>query len=273
MAFAKAGKYLQKSIRIGGRVRTLYYGMGPDAAERALADERIEADREQERRERLAVEEEHRRLYDEEQARGVAVRRIVAVILEAIGYVRYARNPWRRRAMRRGVRSMMPAVRNDPGPPPAPKDVEALIARVRAGEPGSLPDLADLAKVHPRIVVDATTNDLAWCARTFLAEDLANGDEAGVIGIETRLELIAADLAGEGASLALQLCAEVVAFGWLEYWTMSAAIAKGGKVAMTTTMDLRRQDAAHRRFLASLRTFARIASLEGRTGMFADPFK
>jgi len=168
---------------------------------------------------------------------------------------------------------MMPAVRNDPGPPPAPKDVEALIARVRAGEPGSLPDLADLAKVHPRIVVDATTNDLAWCARTLLAEDLAKGDEAGVIGIETRLELIAADLAGEGASLALQLCAEVVAYSWIEYWTMSAAIAKGGKVAMTTTMDLRRQDAAHRRFLSSLRTFARIASLEGRTGKFAEPFK
>ena len=272
MAFAKAGKYLQKSIRIGGRVRTLYYGMGPDAAERALADERIEADREQERRERLAVEEEHRRLYDEEQARGVAVRRIVAVILEAMGFVRYARNPWRRRAMRRGVRSMMPAVRNDPGPPPAPKDVEALIARVRAGEPGSLPDLADLAKVHPRIVVDATGNDLAWCARTYLAEDLAKGDETGVIGIETRLELIAADLAGEGASLALQLCADVVAYSWIEYWTMSAAIARGG-MATTTTMDLRRQDAAHRRFMSSLRTFQRIASLEGKTGMFADPFK
>ena len=174
--------------------------------------------------------------------------------------------------MRRGVRSMMPAVRDNPGPPPAPKDVEALIARVRAGEPGSLPDLADLAMVHPRIVVDATSSDLAWCARTYLAEDLAKGDEAGVIGIEARLELIAADLAGEGASLALQLCADVVAYSWIEYWTMSAAIARGG-MATTTTMDLRRQDAAHRRFLASLRTFQRIASLEGKTGMFADPFK
>jgi hypothetical protein len=273
VAFAKAGRYLQHSIRIGGRVSTEYYGMGHYAADLATMDVIFRAERDRERLERLAVDEEHRRLYDEEQARGVAVRRMVAVILTALGFVRYARNPWRRRAMRRGVRSMTPAVCSDPGPPPVPAEVEALVKRTSAGEKEALWSLCELAKVHPRVVVDATTNDLCWCARTLLADHLGNGDKAQEIGIETRLELIAADLAGEGASLALQLCAEVVAFSWLEYWTLSAAIARGGRLAKTTPIEIRRQNAAHRRFLASLRTFTQIASLEGRGGTFADLFK
>jgi hypothetical protein len=62
MAYAKAGQYIQKSIRIDGRVTTQYLGCDQFAAHLADLDGIIRRDLERQRLERLEGETEHRRL-------------------------------------------------------------------------------------------------------------------------------------------------------------------------------------------------------------------
>jgi hypothetical protein len=97
MAYAEAGKYLQRAVRVNGRVRTEYYGSGPYAADLAAMDAIIRRRRREERLKRVAVETEHRKLLDEETDRGRAIRQMVDACLSGLGFVRYVRNPWRKR--------------------------------------------------------------------------------------------------------------------------------------------------------------------------------
>jgi hypothetical protein len=258
MAHLMAGRYWRRSIRVGDSVRHEYYGCDQAAAELAALDALIMVDRRRERQELLEAEERARRLYEQERARGLAVRAMVAVELEAMGFRRSGRNPWRR-AMRK-IQLPRPG---DPGRPPSPREVQALVRRVQAGKPGALADLADLAKVHPRIVAESTTSDLAKIARTFLAEKVSGSgrNKAGELAVEARLDLLEAELAGTARGLAAKLCAAAAVHAGAEYWAITAAMAK--LLGRATPGDLRRQRAALSMYLSSLRTFARIRAIEG----------
>jgi hypothetical protein len=269
MAYVRDGRYVYQSLRIGGRVTSVYLGSGPAAVEVAAANDAILEDRRRGQLERRRAEEEQRALLAGERDRGRGLRRIVAVVLEAFGYIQYQRNPWRRRAMRQTELARPDAT------PPGREAIRSLVARVHKGEQGALPDLAAMARLHPRLVASATCKDLAYAARLMLAARLSGEDRASEVGFTTRIDLVASDLAGEGASPALRLCAQVVAFSWAEYWVLS--IVSANNLANTHPMQLKRQDAAQRRFLAALRAYSRIASLEGRPAaagnLFTDTFK
>jgi hypothetical protein len=259
MAYIKLRGYLHKSIRRGGRVTTRYLGRGDIGAGLAEVDDILRERRLAERRERAEAEERAVELYDRERSRGLAVRRLVAVVLAPLGIVRYQRQrTWRRRSMK----ATTPARRGEPKPP-SPKQVRALVKRVRAGDPDALVDLAELAKLHPRLVAETTTTDLARCARMFLAELLASKtrDKAAEVAVEARLDLLEAELAATSRGPASRLVAAAVTHSGAEYWALTAAAAR--VLGKMTTGDLRRQGAALSRYLSALRTFARIRAIEG----------
>jgi hypothetical protein len=255
MAYLRDGKYWQQSIRRDGAATTRYLGKGEWGAARA---EMEMVERGRTAAERIAAAEADdaaRRLLAREEARGAATRRAVAVILEPMGLVRYSRNPWRRRAMR--------SIQGPRGKSPAPQRVAALMRRVRAGKEGALPELAALAKVHPKAVAEAAATDLVRCARGMLADLLAGRgrDKAASVAMEARLDVIEAELAPAGSGAATRLLAAVVAHCWAEHWAITAACSK--LLGSTAPGDLRRQYAALRRYLAALRSYAQVERLEG----------
>jgi hypothetical protein len=254
----RAGGYWKKTIRVGDRTTSRYLGKGEWGAGLAEADMILRGRREAERLERLEAEEEARRRLAREEVRDARTRRVVAAVLVGLGFIRYQRNPWRRQAMRsiEGPR--------DSGKPPAARRVAALVKRVRAGKPGALPELAALARAHPRVVAEATMTDMNWCAKSALAELLAGHgrDEATAVAVEARLDLLEAELAPAGSGIATRLLAAVVAHAWAENWAITAACSK--LLGKTAPGDLRRQHAALRRYLASLRSYAQVERLEGR---------
>src|ERR1700689_4073656 len=96
MALAK-GKYYQRSIRVNGKVKTRYYGGGAAALLAFLCDQDLAAQSEEIRRETAAREAEQRGLCRAEGARGESLRKLVTVCLESSGFIRYRRNPWKKR--------------------------------------------------------------------------------------------------------------------------------------------------------------------------------
>src|SRR5262249_43908814 len=146
--------------------------------------------RQREQAHQLARERTLKELADfhDENARGESTRALVAVCLEASGYIRYQRNPWRRRRMK--------ALPN-PGPAPTRAEVKVLIKKVRENVDGALPDLYELASRHPDIVVRATFVDLEKLAFGFLIDKAFGGDLAMECGMRTKVKQIITSLAGD----------------------------------------------------------------------------
>jgi hypothetical protein len=254
MAWAK-GRYYQRSVWESGKVTTHYFGVGPGAfAVSLLEDEGREA-----RAAALAVEQEQRALLEAEAVRGWAACRIVAVLLESLGYAQYQRNPWKRR--RRPMRRIELARCGDPGPSPSPVEVRALAERVRKKEPGALAEFTELAERHPVVVADEMASDLAWVAKTTFASKAGGGNGPIAVALEVRIALLIRELAGERPSPALRLVSEATAFAWCEHWTLSA-VAAHNDIGRSTPMSWRRQQAALRRFMTTLRTYHQIERLE-----------
>jgi hypothetical protein len=170
------------------------------------------------------------------------------------------------------MRTTIPARRDDPGPPPDSGVVEALMRRVEAGESDALQKLSRLTMSHPRIVAEETGSDLAWLARTTLANRVLPGVEGDAyrVRLEARMDLFLHELAGRDPSPAMRLVSEAVVFAWAEHWTHSTLAARLG-IQQMTPMQVKRQQAALRCFMASLKTYAQIARLEGRYGTSLGP--
>jgi hypothetical protein len=249
--------YYQRSVRQGGRVATLHYGSGAPAVAVAILDDEARRARLEARAAALAIAEEQHRLLGVEQARGVAIRRMLAIVLEASGFVRYARNPWRRRAMNRRLEL---ALGGDVGPPPSEAEVRALALEVRQKQPGALERFAELAQRHPVAVARHTAVDLARVARMTFAKASAGPNADVAIGLEAKMEVMLAELAGEAPPPSVRLASEVVCFAWGEFWSLSAVAAHRGERSPPASEA--RRSAAQRRFLTSLRVYQRLVQLE-----------
>src|SRR5262245_57678698 len=99
LAWISGRLYYLQSIRRRGRVTSMCLGSGDAAL--AVARFAIEARAEKARLRREAQHRERaeRALCQAEHDRGDSVRRLVAACLEGFGFVRYTRNPWKRRRM------------------------------------------------------------------------------------------------------------------------------------------------------------------------------
>jgi hypothetical protein len=77
---------------------------------------------------------------------------------------------------------------------------------------------------------------------------------------------MATELAGPDPGPGRRLCIEAVLFAWLDHWHVSTLMAVKGNQRLTVDPHwVRRQQGAHRRLMASLKTLAQITALEERT--------
>jgi hypothetical protein len=262
MPYLNLGKYWHHAIREDGRVRLCYYGSGPEAALLAGMARAAAEERRQGRRERAEAEARERRTFELEADRGRGLVRLVAAGLEGLGFYRIGRTPWRRQRRMRPTVPARPA-KSDPLPAPARKEVKALLGRVKAKEAGAYQELVRLAQAHPALVVEETAADLEWAARSVFASKNLK-DAEFVLGHETQMDRLYRDLAGPDPSPALKLVVRMVQFAWSEHWMHSTIAA--AREQSSSPMELRRQNAAQRRFVTAIKTYVQVSAFEGYLG-------
>jgi hypothetical protein len=262
MAYLRCGKYWQKSIRRGDRVESRYLGKDELAAFLAEMDAEERGRREADRLERLEAEGLALATLAAEAIRGAGIRRATEAILGALGYARHERGRFRRRrSMKRGDVQVIAAtaVPCDPAAPPGPGEIQALFERARAGEDGAMAEFGALARSHPKLVAAATATSLLRAARLILADQVAK-NPATHAAFVARVDALEAELIPDGAGIATKLLAAVVAQAHNEWWALCACGAR--RLATAGPGELRREHAALRRYLSSLRAYAQIQRLE-----------
>jgi hypothetical protein len=249
-------KYYYESVRIGRRVTSRYIASGEDAL---LCAALAECER-QDRAEARALAAEQRRLYDAENARGEAVRALMATGLQALGFGYWNKTRWRRRM--KALAAPAPAVTLPPRKP-TKHEARALMRRVADDVPGALAEWRELVRAYPDVAVDAACSDLYELATYAIGKHEFKTRECARDGLAVKLRQLQADLAGEDAPPALRLTAQVVAFAWADHWILSAASAMHG-VQTDDVWAIRRRDAACKRLLSAIRTHEQIRALHGR---------
>jgi hypothetical protein len=258
MAHLKAGRFWRRSVRVGGEPRHQYFGSGPAGLAVALMDAEEIGERERQRQARHEADAEQLARQRMEAARGKAVRRLLSIVLEANGLIRYRRNPWRK-CMKRRIEL---ARRTDPGPPPTESQIRNLASKVRENSPDALHQFAELAEQWPEQVAASTAADLCWVAKITLANQGGAGKHADIaIGIETQMALVERELIGDSGSPSLRMAAAVATFSWCELWTLNAIAAHNG-IEKATPASSARRSAAQRRLLTALRTLEQIRRIE-----------
>jgi hypothetical protein len=247
------GRYYQLSRHRGGRRWTEYYGrnswdiVAEHAALRRAREEAIREAREWDRRQRAALRVED--------ALGRLLSDLVTRELGRAGYSRLGRGPWRRRTAMKAIEQ----------PPLTPEEreaavtaIEAAVAGVQGGEKGAMARLRELGAQFPSAVIAATFGDTAAIARMALLHHFEN-HPATQEGSRLMLDRLAAELAGPDPSPSRRLCAEVAAYSHAEHWLIQATATEKG---WSTPAGIRRQDAAHSRYMKALKTLAAITRLE-----------
>ena len=181
----KDGLYYQRSIRVAGRVTTRYYGRSILGQGAAVVDEDLAAEAAEQRRQAAEARQASHQAAEADRQRGAVVQNLVVIGLEALGFRRYARNPWKRR--RPSMTRL--ALAHSPSDQDQDQDqVAALIAEVRADVPGALGELRQMARDHPELVIRTTYGDVCKIAHTVLVAGFAGGDAALEEGLRARLQ-------------------------------------------------------------------------------------
>jgi hypothetical protein len=243
----------QMSYRMFGVVETRSYGRGEYANLMWNAHRVIRWKRELVRIERQEFANQRRKEWETEKRRAAGIRDLVTITLDGLGFRLHARNRWRRKRMK--------ALTIDTQPPPLPSrnDLRRLIGEVRNGVQGARGELHRLAVAYPEVIVEATYTDLASLATETLANHVG-GDDACTEGVKAKMRMLYAELVGDHASPAIRLVTKAVVFAWLEHWILS--LSASTRVQQTSDMHLRRQNAAHRRFIRAVKTYSQIAALD-----------
>lgn len=238
-------QYFYRSRRVGGRVVTEYVGTGT-LGERAAAE--IECDRESCVAARAAEQQRGR----EEREWQDKVDRVVsetcglaAWIMQAAGYHRHDRGPWRKR---RGMMSQ--------GGDPAEGEgmVEGSSATVPAGR-------SPAAKPARRPAVPLGRGPDRTALR-MLAEHYCGADAAGRRSRErlvAEAEEMARELAGPDPTPLVMVLAETAALAWAELRLSQASVHAAGQRSIAQADEAgRRIDRAHRRFLRAAKVLSDV---------------
>jgi hypothetical protein len=158
-----------------------------------------------------------------------------------------------------------------PAPSRLSKDERKLIcARMRLlvnavfrEEQSAVAKLQSMAKRYPDLFAMEVNGDIRRFAQTALVNHECATNEKLKCDVLARMEVIAADLAGDNPSVARQMCADVAAFCWADAWTVSMNVGGNG-VQQTSPVATRRLSAAQSRLLRSLKTLSQIEAVENR---------
>ena len=147
-----------------------------------------------------------------------------------------------------------------PEPRPAPDDLDALVARARAGDPAILPQLRAYLDRNP--AAWRHCGDLARHARDAWVGLIAGTDLVAAESLARRAEALGAELAGPAPSPLEGLLAERVVACWLQVHYGDAKAAEAAQVSLRqATFAQKRQDAAHRRYLSAVGALATVRRL------------
>jgi hypothetical protein len=196
------GRYF-RPIRHGDKVRNLYFGRGPLADQAAEWDDINRQARVEAKGKLAAAEEADRKAFVAVQERASKVDAIVTRGLEAAGFHRKGRHPWRRK---RGTMKTPPAV---------------MAAETRP--------LADLARICEETALDAISPD--------------GENPGFLKALASKLASLRTELAGpEPVSLPVRLLAEAASLAWADFYCVEiiAAGRRKNRLTITTALDRRR---------------------------------
>ena len=253
MAWVHNHRYYQRSIWQNGRVITRSYGAG----DFGRLGELIAQEDAEHRLELRARKEEQERHFTQEQRQGKQIQALLNIALRSKGFIRYDRQPWTRTTMEMmqldGPRMRKRELR---------ERIRALISKAADGDESAAAELANIGRLYPAAFDRELGDHLAYLARISFVSQLS-ADHAKQDQYLAQFGVLAAELAGETPSAARRRCAEVAAFCYMEYWVLSLSVSS----RQTRNADLplvKRQTAAHSRYMKSLKTLAQIAQAEVR---------
>jgi hypothetical protein len=137
----------------------------------------------------------------------------------------------------------------------------ALIKEVKAKVPGALKELREIALSHPELIVKETYGDLVKIAMGSAIHCTFKDDDALQECLRAQIRLKIAELAGENPSPICKVVVEAAVIDWVVWWRVSALIEANPNLQLSGAW-LRRQNAAHRRLMSSLKTLAQIEAAE-----------
>jgi hypothetical protein len=197
------------------------------------------------------------------EARQIAGRidRLVNLGLEAAGFHRHARGPWRRRKTME-VTLQLPASKPSSK---VTKRIGDLCRRlVKRDDPNALDELRRLGEEHPETLVEEAHGDLGKVIEGFFLANQFRVAPSLIAGVEAKLRLLRAELAGPDPTPALRLAVEAAAYRWLDHWSLEISVATRPGTACPA-LD-RRRNWAHRRYLQALAAVERIRRLTRPSG-------
>jgi hypothetical protein len=255
------GKYYQKSIRLNGRVTTRSYGRGGrilSEMDRGIAEEK-----QQERAERKLWEQEQVRLYREFKKQTAAVNRLLVIALNALGFVRQCRTPWRRSRVEK-----LPRRYPNRGDAEIRQRMRELVNDYCRGILTANDELHDLAKRYPQeYSAECEMNMREMAIQTLVNHELPKHDaHSNKLRVDWRAQIaiMTRELAGENPSPARRLCAVLVALADTEFFLLTVNAATHG-MQTEAPSSARRRTFAHRRYLSALKTLAQIEQAEKRS--------
>jgi hypothetical protein len=261
MAWVKDGRYYQTSKRVNGRVVSTHLGGGDRGLFFFLLDEEAREEEREVRRQHNEIEDEQRKAYETEVQRGEAINTLVAIGLEALGFVRYARGRWWRRKDMKAIDNKKPDGNKKLDKSPARKEIRSLIEAVVRGDRLKLPRLAEIARTNPIEFTREIVCHMPEIAKFQLAKNMFPAKEENLDNVWAQMHLVSAELSGDNPSPARRLCAEFASFAWAEAWSMNFQAAASG-ITRSSLVISQRQTAAANRLLRSLRTLAQIERCE-----------
>ncbi len=142
----------------------------------------------------------------------------------------------------------------------ATTDLDAMIARARAGDQAVLPHLRVYLDDHPELW--RVTGDLARHVRDSWIGVIAGTDLIARESLTRTTAALAADLAGPTPTTLEQLLVDRVVACWLQVHYSDAAVAQvADPTPRQSALALKRQDAAQRRYLAAIGAFETLRRL------------
>ena len=264
--------YFYRSERDGGQVRTHYVGTG-ELAESIAQLQQIEA---QTREARRYVEKDWRerdeRLSDRIQRACRLLNIAAEALVEASGYHRHHRGPWRRRRTMSTETAVATIAEADPiadlagrykaGDSDASKEVDRIIAKANKGDEDAAGRFRELIKAAPEVASCFRSNLARVAENQMLRRAFGKDSLASIVAIQRKIAAIRADLEGPTPSPVERLLAERAALCWLDcYHNEIREADPSNRTIPQADFQARQRDRAHRRYLSALKALAAVRKL------------